>query len=114
MTAKKYVMDYDWLWTRPPHNDGTSATVRLTVRGAGAGQAAQAWMDELAAEHEGITGRGGWVARLRAASLDDAVVDLVSGGEDVADGIDWATEEAYEVLGRFDLEWENLPRGTGS
>lgn len=112
MTAKEYVMDYDWLWTRPPHNDGTSATVRVTVRGPGAGRAAQAWMDELAAEHDGITGWGGWVARLRSVSLDDAVLDLVSGGEDVADGIDCATEEAFEVLGDFDLEWENLPRGS--
>lgn len=112
MTAKKYVMDYDWLWTRPPHNDGTSATVRLTVRGAGAGRAVRAWLDRLAAENDGFSGRGGWGARLHECLLDDAVVDLVSGGEDVADGIEDATDEAYAELQIFELEWVNLPRGS--
>lgn len=31
MTHRRYRLDYDRLWTDPPHNDGTPATVRLVV-----------------------------------------------------------------------------------
>lgn len=106
----KYVMDYDWLWTNEPHNDGSPATVLVSISGDGAEKAVRSWLQKLAAESGGITGSGGWVAKLREAAEDRVVLALISGGEDVADGIYWATEEVGEVFARFELKWENLPR----
>ncbi|VEI13804.1 hypothetical protein [Trueperella bialowiezensis] len=114
MNSNRYLMDYDWLWDKPPRNDGSLATVRLTVSGSNARDAVDAWLAQLPADENGIRGRGGWVLT-EVPSGNDAetvVLDITSGGEDVADGIYWGTEEAYEALNPagVTLEWENLPR----
>ncbi len=31
-----YRVDYDWLWTNPPHNDGSPATLRIHLQAAAA------------------------------------------------------------------------------
>ncbi|CAM3851014.1 hypothetical protein [Corynebacterium frankenforstense] len=118
---RRYEVDYDWLWTNPPHNDGTPATVRMTVtdgRRDAAAPAVEAWLGTLTPSGDAFV-CGGWVARVieRHGSRGDApgrvVVDLTSGGEDVADGIQDATEQAYAHLGEatdLGLTWEQLPR----
>lgn len=111
-------MDMDWLWDTEsgPGNDGTPATVRLTVRGEGAREAVREWFEELPSDALGSRGMGGWMVQESSdpakASPDEAQVDITSGGEDVADGIKAGTADAYEALDALGLEltWENLPR----
>lgn len=109
-----YDMDYDWLWAQPPGNDGTTATVRLTVRGADARRVVDAWLDSLPVDSQGLRGEAGWVVERRDAARNRVVVDITSGGEDVADGIYNGTTEAYAALAPagLDLTWLQLPRGT--
>lgn len=133
MTHRRYRLDYDWLWTDPPHNDGTPATVRLVVadgKRIKAAAAVEAWLASLPKLGENTYGRGGWTVRLvRTPSeeeksdgvtekrpgdncADRVCLDLSSGGEDVLDGIEAATAEAYEqVIRNTDLSvsWEQLP-----
>lgn len=110
----RYTMDYDWLWAQPPHNDGSLATVRLTVVGNNARRAVDEWLATMPASENGVRGRGGWVVREIDCGRDTerVVLDITSGGEDVADGIEWGSSEAFEVLDEAGvvLSWENLPR----
>lgn len=112
--TQQYRMDYDWLWTRPPHNDGSLATVRLTVSGNGARRGVDKWFAQLPKDSGGVRGGGGWaVTEVSSAPDGTAVVlDITSGGEDVADGIEWGTTHAFEALDGhgLTLSWENLPR----
>lgn len=113
---REYVVDYDWLWTNPPHNDGAPATVRLAVTDGERDQAqplVDKWLATLERDPAGNYVCGGW--GVRVATRDDAHVtlDITSGGEDVADGIQDGTESAFEYLGNgtdLDLQWEQLPR----
>ena len=113
---REYTVDYDWLWDNPPHNDGTPATVRLTVTNGQRDDAARrvdAWLESLDSDGEGNYFSGGW--GVREAARDDAqvVLEITSGGEDVADGIEDGTQSAYDYLGEgtdLDLQWEQLPR----
>lgn len=118
---RRYEVDYDWLWTNPPHNDGTPATVRMTVtdgRRDAAAPAVTAWLETLTPSGDAFV-CGGWVARVierhgvRGDAPGRVVLNLTSGGEDVADGIQDATEQAYAHLGEdtdLGLSWEQLPR----
>lgn len=112
--AERYHMDYDWLWTRPPHNDGSLATVRLTVSGNGARRAVDGWFAQLPQDSAGVRGGGGWAVTEVSSAVDGrtVVLDITSGGEDVADGIEWGTGQAFEALDGQGLTftWENLPR----
>ncbi|MGV3153135.1 hypothetical protein ACEE62_00810 [Corynebacterium sp. 32222D000BW] len=113
-TNREYQMDYDWLWDNPPHNDGTPATVRLVVTDGerdSAQAALAAFLDSLERTEDGAYVSGGWVAAVR--SQEPLTVDITSGGEDVADGIQDGTERAYEYFGRgtdLGLRWTQLPR----
>ena len=119
--SRRYEVDYDWLWTNPPHNDGTPATVRMTVtdgRRNAAAPAVKAWLATLTPSGDAFV-CGGWVARVverqkaRSGAPGRVVVGLTSGGEDVADGIQDATEQAYAHLGEgtdLGLAWKQLPR----
>ncbi|QOQ38036.1 hypothetical protein [Trueperella pecoris] len=113
---RKYSVDYDWLWTRPPHNDGTPATVRLTLtdgRGSRAHDAVDAWLASLGPAEDGMYGQAGWVVVEKERRRRSVVLEITSGGEDVADGIDDGTDAAYRaVIEGTDLEvtWEQLPR----
>lgn len=110
--SNEYVMDHDWL----DNTVDAPATVRLTVSGENARSAVQAWFDELATDQLGVRGRGGWMVQevtdVAKSSPNEVVVDITSGGEDVADGIEDATRDAYELFDAmgFVLTWENLPR----
>ncbi|STC69165.1 hypothetical protein [Corynebacterium pilosum] len=111
-----YRMDYDWLWGSPetggPGNDGSSATVRLTVTGPNARNAVMQWFDDLRPDEFGLRSRGGWLVTEMKWEPEEVIVDITSGGEDVADGIEDGTTEAFDVLSPFGVqfEWEQLPR----
>jgi transcriptional regulator len=110
--SNKYVMDHDWLDNRID----APATVRLTVSGANARAAVQAWFDELATDQLGVRGRGGWMVQevtdVAKSTPDEVVVDITSGGEDVADSIEDATTDAFDLFDAmgFELTWVNRPR----
>ncbi|WP_406712943.1 FMN-binding negative transcriptional regulator [Trueperella pyogenes] len=122
--SRRYTVDYDWLWTNPPHNDGSPAVLRLILTDGpttSARAAAEAWLATLTEFGDGRRGSGGWavdVVKMADKATcqgahGDVVLDLISGGEDVADGIDAAATEAYEqVIAGSDLgvTWEQLPR----
>lgn len=110
--AKPYVLDYEWLWGGAPGIDGSSATVRLTVTGPNARAAVLQWLDDVPVDSFGLRGRGGWMVTEIKWETDEVIVDITSGGQDVADGIEDGTTEAYEVLSPFGvgLCWRQLPR----
>ncbi|WP_053071013.1 hypothetical protein [Corynebacterium pilosum] len=85
-----YRMDYDWLWGSPetggPGNDGSSATVRLTVTGPNARNAVMQWFDDLRPDEFGLRSRGGWLVTEMKWEPEEVIVDITSGGEDVATG----------------------------
>ncbi|QOR47564.1 FMN-binding negative transcriptional regulator [Trueperella pecoris] len=130
--SRRYALDFDWLWTNPPHNDGSPAILRLILtdgQTTTARVAADAWLATLTEFEDGQRGRGGWavydvvgMGSDDGAGADSAgaegecgqvVLDLISGGEDVLDGIDSAATEAYEnLIAGTDLgvEWVQLPR----
>lgn len=107
--SMRYEMDYDWL----ANDISDSATVRLTVTGPHARSAVMEWLEDLPADALGTRGRGGWMVKEVSAAPEEAVLDLTSGGQDVADGIEAATTEAHDVLSALgcELEWEQRPRG---
>lgn len=113
---RMYAVDYDWLWARPPHNDGTPATVRLTLtdgRRTIARDAVDAWFASVGASEGGVFGYAGWVVVEKEAKPGRVVLEITSGGEDVADGIDDGTDTVYqEIIRDSDLgvKWEQLPR----
>ena len=116
-----YRVNLDWLWGRPPGNDGTAATVRAVLEGADACALAQAWLESLSADEDGHRGEGGWGAQLVHAGEHSrrAIVAITSAGEDVADGIEDGTDNLYcflveRVRGRAEpelsVEWQELDR----
>ncbi|WP_296136664.1 hypothetical protein [uncultured Tessaracoccus sp.] len=115
MTANldPYRIDHDWLWGRD-EPDGV-AVLRCVVTDEDPGRAAEAvaaFLESLPADEHGMRGRGGWAA---VPVEGENAVDLVSGGEDVADGIEWAAEEAHAFFSRFGvggLEWVQGPEGS--
>lgn len=120
MNSDPYKVDYDWLWSRPPGNDGTPATLLLHLDGKTAEIArssAARWLSTLAQDSAGIRGSGGWRADLYGLAANRVTLALTSGGEDVADGISDAADNAFAQLGAIPgltLIWEQLPRGRRS
>lgn len=108
-------VDLEWLWGTDP--EGPVATLRLRVDhddAAVASAAVARFLDDLPADDQGMRGRGGWAAipRPELAGATSRVLDLVSGGEDVADGLQEAAEAAFESLSTtpaIRLQWEQLP-----
>lgn len=113
---RRYVLDYDWLWNNPPHNDGTPAAVRMTVGDGAEGEArpaVEAWLSSLPSIAAGFYGRDGWATRIVQFRPQTAVLEIISGGEDVLEGIDAGTYEAYDQMVRgtdLTVLWEQLPR----
>ena len=116
-----YRVNLDWLWGTPPGNDGTPATVRAVLEGAGACALAQAWLESLSVDDNGHRGEGGWGAQLVHAGKysRQAILAITSAGEDVADGIEDGTDNLYcflseRVRGRaepeLNVEWQELER----
>lgn len=116
-----YRVNLDWLWGTPPGNDGTPATVRAVLEGAGACALAAAWLESLTADDNGNRGEGGWGARL--VDVDEhsrrAILAITSAGEDVADGIEDGTDNLYCFLAErvrglaepeLNVEWQELER----
>ncbi|MGV9197187.1 hypothetical protein ACTOVL_08365 [Arcanobacterium canis] len=125
MDKRRYQLDYDWLWTNPPHNDGTPAVLRLTVtdgKESVARLAVERWFSTLTAFDEDSYGRGGWaVSEVTPPSSSDGettaektiVLDIIAGGEDVLEAIDDAADSAYvTMISGTDLAvtWQQLPR----
>ncbi|AKK10039.1 hypothetical protein [Corynebacterium uterequi] len=102
----RYRMDYDWLWGKCRD----TATVRLRVTGEAARGAVDAFLAALPADDAGVRGRGGWAVRRTLSAPGVVELEIISGGQDVADGIFYGTDAAYEALKPFEvaLSWENL------
>ncbi len=133
--SRLYSLDYDWLWTNPPHNDGSPACLRVTLISEGepvptsdfspetrsVRELVDAWLQTLSFEEPDLWGEGGWAARVirsdeastARAGENSVELELWSAGEDVADGIEAATRSLYEgVLRGTDVQvtYEQLPR----
>lgn len=114
---RRYALDYDWLWNSPPHNDGSPAAVRMTIGDGAVDEArpaVEAWLSSLPSFAAGFYGGGGWATRIVQFRPETAVLEIISGGEDVLEGIDAGTHEAYDQMIRgtdLTVLWEQLPRG---
>lgn len=114
-TPHTYQLDYDWLWNNPTGNDGSSATVLMHLTGEQplALACAAAWLTNLPKDSSGIRGQGGWRADLVAIDSGHIILSITSAGEDVAEGIEAGTQDAFHHLERFEnlrIDWQQLPR----
>lgn len=108
-----YTVDYDWAWGAPHSSDPITLRAHLTFADAITAQkATEAFLDNLMAEN-GFHGSGGWAARtIPAASASARIIDFTAGGEDVADAISYAAEDAFEHFEAYpgtSIRWEQLP-----
>lgn len=114
-SVKPYKPDYDWFWGQKPGNDGTQATLRMTVSGDPdiIGTAVAAWISSLSTDSNGVRGEAGWRVDEVSREAEAIQLDITSGGEDVADGVIEGAESAVASLKHVDgisVTWEQLPR----
>ncbi|AWB83630.1 hypothetical protein [Corynebacterium liangguodongii] len=107
-----YNVDYAWAWgTR---RTGDPITLRAHFRFASediAKRATREFFDALMREH-GFHGAGGWAAELAGSRQAERAIDFTAGGEDVADAIGYAAEDAVEHFSRYPgttVSWEQQP-----
>ena len=109
-----YHVDYDWAWgTKRP---GDLVTLRAHLEfpdPATAKRAVAEFFDNLMAVH-GFHGAGGWAAEevTPAPGPTQRVIDFTAGGQDVADAIGYAAEDAVEHFSTFPgatVRWEHMP-----
>lgn len=109
---ENYNIDYDWAWGTPHPGDPVTLRAHLSFQdGATANRAVSAFFNALM-EENGFHGSGGWAAReVESTEPATRLIDFVAGGEDVADAISYAAEDAVEHFSRFDasVRWEQLP-----
>ncbi|MBW3068655.1 hypothetical protein CWT12_02340 [Actinomyces sp. 432] len=112
--SKRYTVDYDWLWRR---EDPTArATLRLVVSHRSprlAARAVERLLARLPAGSGGTRGSGGWV--VLPVPDDPCALDIVSGGQDVADGIQSGADAIYDALiplENLSLSWHELTPDT--
>ena len=108
-----YTVDYDWAWGGAHFGDPVTLRAHLTFADAGTAQkATEAFFANLMAEN-GFHGSGGWAAKaIPAASASAGILDVTAGGEDVADAISYAAEDAFEHFSAYpgaSIRWEQLP-----
>lgn len=107
--AMRYIMDYDWVWGP----SGDIATLRVSVEHDDpevAEQAIARFLDGLSRDVNGIRGAGGWA--VYPVPGEPRTLDLVSGGEDVADAIQDAADTLFDAVGDvpgLTLSWRQLP-----
>lgn len=108
--CERYVVDYDWLWQR--QDPTAAATLRVSVSHATPQVAAQALcrlLESLPSDAGGVRGSGGWAVYPVAGN--PCALDLVSGGQDVADGIQAGADAVFDALAPVDgigLTWHQV------
>lgn len=115
MDPTPWTPDLGWLWGSGVEDP--VATLRLHVQHPDPDlleAAVTRLLGSLRSDSNGVHGQGGWAVHPRPglAAPGAAVLDLVSGGQDVADGIEAAAEAAFESLTLTKgvrLRWEQLP-----
>ncbi|ADH92276.1 hypothetical protein EBF03_02545 [Arcanobacterium haemolyticum] len=113
MKPIRYKLDYDWVWS---HNSLGTRTLRLIIKDddpAKLRTAVTSYIRSLPTDANGIAGRGGWAIypNVNESTPNAIVIDIVSGGEDVADGIEDGADYAYNHLRKtagITLEWRQL------
>ncbi|MDO5033986.1 MAG: hypothetical protein Q4E01_01155 [Actinomycetaceae bacterium] len=126
-----YRLDYDWLWSKPPHNDGSVAKLRVILEASSkideevpsaAGlqlslqNVVREWLESLPYSAPPVWGAGGWAASVVEEEPRRVVVEVWSAGEDVADGIEDAARSLYDAVlqGRaVSAVYEQVPRDAG-
>ncbi|MBE6485153.1 MAG: hypothetical protein E7Z96_10410 [Actinomycetaceae bacterium] len=113
LPPERYALDYEWMWDRRRETD--VATLRVVAHHQDpriARAAILTFLNGLPTDDNGVRGRGGWAA-YPVANRENAL-DLVSGGQDVADGIESAADDAFEALSAWPgltLTWQQLRAG---
>ena len=100
---------------QPPLPRTPSSSPGRELSHAAAARAAAAWLSSLPGDEDGVRGRGGWRADPgeQPGADDHAVLLLTSAGEDVADGLEDAADDAHAALAAVEgltLRWTPLPR----
>ncbi|SDL59136.1 hypothetical protein SAMN04488535_0088 [Corynebacterium mycetoides] len=108
-----YSVDYDWAWGTKRPGDPVTLRAHFTFSDAATARRAVASFFDALPERGGVHGSGGWSAHevTGSATPTTRVIDFMAGGEDVADAIAYATEDAAAHFSRFDatVRWEQLP-----
>jgi len=109
---RRYVVDYDWLWQR--HDPTARAVLRAVVSHVSpdvAHSTLDRFIASLPADSRGVRGRAGWAVFPVDTDCGAAAVDIVSGGEDVADGIQSGADAVFDALTQVDgvsITWHQL------
>ncbi|SHE25111.1 hypothetical protein [Actinomyces glycerinitolerans] len=111
---ERYAVDYDWLWHR---RDPTAAAIlRVSVSHPTpqlAAHALERFLATLPTDAKGVQGHEGWAVFPVAGDPSATVssIDIVSGGEDVSDGIQAGADAVFNALAQVDgigLAWHQL------
>ena len=117
---RRYRMNMDWVWSRKRNRRRhKTATVRVTVNAADPLELKQHFTDWAAHLHgpdsNGVFVHGGWSCQLERIDGGTLVLRFSSGGEDVADsldyGIQWFSGAVLEPIPTSTVVWEELPPG---
>lgn len=109
-----YAVDYDWAWGAPQFGDAVTLRAHLEFRDAQTARAAVTSFFDALMEENGFHGSGGWAATDVSPAKDstERVIDFTAGGQDVADAISYAAEDAFEHFSAYEgttVRWEQLP-----
>ncbi|MGF3056658.1 hypothetical protein [Microbacterium sp. YY-01] len=113
-SAPRYTIDLEWVWGPENRHLEGIATVRATVSDPAAGLAAQktrTWLKRLRRDDETSWISGGWAASIRQQDAVSIVLDLTSGGQDVAESLSDAVEQLQDAVltGATTIRWEPQP-----
>lgn len=110
----RYAIDLDWVWG-PANPDLTGvARLRATVSHPKPHQAERkidAWFASFDVGEGDSRWQGGWAVTALSRAKTHVVLELVSGGQDVAESLTDAIDSLYDAVGDDEtkISWEPQP-----
>lgn len=114
MNEQRYQIDRNWVWGARNRRLRGVATVRATVSNPNPGVATRRVEDWLATIENGEGDHrwgGGWSVSVHSRAATEVELDLTSGGEDVADSLQYAVDELQDAVLDDDttIDWQPQP-----
>jgi hypothetical protein len=109
-----YRLDLDWVWGHENRQLDGVATLRATVADPSAHVASRrvdAWLDTVENGSGASYWQGGWAVEVKERNTTSVVLDLISGGQDVADSLSDAVSRLQRAVcrGNTTVAWEPQP-----
>lgn len=112
----RYTIDLDWAWGPANRDLDGVATLRATIADPESDLAArkvEAWLATIPLGDGESRWSGGWAVTVKSRSATHVIVELVSGGQDVAESLADAVASLQDaVLGQgTTIDWAPQPIG---